>query len=131
MWGKRGLFAGITAENWVEYVTLILLVVGFFLALSTGSAVVSYAVIFFCGIVAARMSYTIRGELGFPLFIIIIGFLIGYVFGSHYGNRKVTILFFIIGYIIGYYIHSKGYIQAKKEKKKKGRKWEDILFGRS
>jgi len=118
MWNKRAMFTGITGDNWAEYVALILLVVGFFLALSTGSAVVSYAVIFFCGIFAARLSYTIRSQLGFPYFIILIGFLIGYIFGSQYGNKKIIISFFMIGYIVGYYIHSKGYIKTDGKKKK-------------
>lgn len=99
--------------NWMEYLFLVLLIIGFFLSLSAGSAVITYTVIIFIGILAGRAIYENRKGLNFPVVIIIIGFILGYIFGAwitRYGNAKVIVLLFIISYAISYYAHQRKWI---------------------
>ena len=41
----------------------------------------------------------------------ILGFLIGYILGSFYGNRKIIIVLFALGYLLGYYCHHREWIK--------------------
>jgi len=47
----------------------------------------------------------------FPYAFVAAGFLIGYVIGSRYGDRLVTVLFFGIGVWLNYYLHDQGYVK--------------------
>src|SRR3989338_140850 len=97
--------------SWVEYAFLALLVLGFILAASSGSAVISYITIVLIGILAARSMYKRRKGFKFPAFVILIGFLIGYILGSFYGNRKLILVLFVIGYMVSYYIHYRKWVK--------------------
>lgn len=110
LWNKRGVKL---LTSWVELVTLAILIFGFILALLAGSAVMSYIIIFFCGMVTGR-NFFIRRNRAKKLhyFVIIFGFIVGYVVGSYYGQYQVTLLMFIIGNILSYYLHSLGYVHA-------------------
>lgn len=100
-------------ENWVEVVAAILLVIGFILAISSRSAVISYFVIFCSGTMLGRwwVRYKKQG-VRLPIIIISIGFLIGFLLGSFYGDRRVMIILFIIGIVGTYYLHTKGKIKS-------------------
>ena len=97
--------------SWVEYAFLALLVLGFILAASSGSAVISYITIVLIGILAARSMYKRRKGFKFPAFVILIGFLIGYILGSFYGNRKLILVLFVLGYMVSYYIHYRKWVK--------------------
>ena len=99
--------------DWPEYVSLVLLIIGFIFALSAGSAFISYVVVFFCGMIFGRLWYKASGDEKFKWFMIIISFLIGFVFGSFYGDKKVIIVLFVLGTIIAYYLHVTGKIKSK------------------
>lgn len=96
---------------WVEYAFLVLLVIGFILAASAGSAVITYITIILIGVLAARSIYKRKKGFKFPAFVILIGFLIGYVLGSFYGNRKLILILFVAGYIFSYYIHYRKWVK--------------------
>lgn len=100
-------------ENWVEIVAAILLVVGFILALFSRSAVISYFVILAAGAMLGRwwVRYKTKG-VRLPIIIITLGFLIGFLLGSFYGDKRVMIIFFLIGIITTYYLHTKGYLRS-------------------
>ena len=98
------------AYNWVEYLFIALLIVGFILALKVGSAVMTYIIISLCGLMSGRIFYRIRKNPQFPFYVIIIGFLLGYLLGSYYGNKKIIFILFFVFNIISYYIYKKGYI---------------------
>ncbi len=100
------------AENWVELVAFILLVIGFFLAVASGSAVISYFIAFFCGAMGGRIWYTTKTDTRLAWSIILIGFLIGFVLGSDYGSKGVIILSYTFGFLLGYYLHKEGYIKS-------------------
>ena len=97
-------------ENWVEFFFFVLLVIGFMLSLLAPSAFLSYIIIFIFGGMAGRVIYGRKGKLHFPFYLIIIGFLIGYIIGAYYGNKIVILTLFVVGGIISYYLHDKGII---------------------
>ncbi|MBW2980107.1 hypothetical protein KY360_01670 [Candidatus Woesearchaeota archaeon] len=105
------MVAGFFFKNWAEVFFFILLVLGFLVALATPSAVMSYIVIFICGLIAGRLIYDRKNKGLFPYFIIIIGFLIGYLLGAYRGEREVMSVLFVIGALIGYYVYDKGVLR--------------------
>ncbi|MBA3064570.1 hypothetical protein FP803_03985 [Candidatus Woesearchaeota archaeon] len=99
---------------WVEYVALIVLFIGFIISMSSGSAFLSYLIIFLSGLLTGRILFQNRKALPFKYYILMLVFLIGYILGTYdsYGSRKVIVIFFILSNILSYYIHDRGYIQA-------------------
>ena len=98
-------------EDWAEILAFIALIVAFIISLSAPSAVLSYIIIFFCGIMAGRIWYKRKEKLKFPYFLIIVAFLIGYILGDYYGNKITIIILFIAGLLVSYYLHEKNYIR--------------------
>ena len=86
-------------KSWVEFVFFVLMVLGLIVGIwaSSFSAVISYIVVFLSGMIGGRLLYDRRKKLTFPYYLIIIGFLIGYVIGTYYGSRKVVIILFVLG----------------------------------
>ncbi len=99
------------SKDWAEISAFILLVIGFFLATSSGSAFLSYIIIFLCGMIVGRFWFQQRKNVKIPYFIVIVGFLIGYILGSYYGNKFVTLLLFLIGALFSYYLHENKYLK--------------------
>lgn len=98
-------------QNWAETLFILLLIVGLVLSITIQNAFLNYLIIFCAGLMAGRVIFIRKGKQPlFPFFLIIIGFLFGYMLGSFSFNRKVITFLFILGAIIGYYIHKKGYI---------------------
>jgi len=100
-------------KSWAEFFFFVLMVIGFLVALwaTSFSAVISYIVVFLSGMIGGRLLYERKRKLTFPYYIIIIGFIIGYVIGTFYGSRKVVIILFILGILFSYHLHNKGYIR--------------------
>ena len=96
-------------ESWVEKLSFTLFIVGFVLATISGSAVISYATIFFLGMIVGIFWFKIKKHVKIPYFFIILGLLIGYLVGSFYGEKLVVLIFFIIGSLTSYYLHTKKY----------------------
>ena len=71
-------------QNWPETIATIVLVIGFILASFFTSAVITYVVVFLCGMLIGRLWYRKKGSLKFPLFLILMGLLVGLVIGSRY-----------------------------------------------
>ena len=99
---------------WVEYVALVVLFIGFFISMSSGSAFLSYLVIFLSGLLTGRIVFQNRKALPFKYYILMLVFLVGYILGTYvsFGSRKVIVVVFILSNILSYYIHDRGYIQA-------------------
>lgn len=99
-------------KQWAEVFFIILLMIGFLLAISIKSAAMNYTIIFLAGMMAGRLVYEKKGKQPiFAFFLIIVGFLFGYMLGSFNVNKKLIVFFFIVGSIVSYYIHKKGYIK--------------------
>ena len=99
------------SKDWAEIVAFILLVIGFIMASTSGSAFLTYITIFLCGMILGRFWFQRKKDIKIPYFIVIVGFLLGYILGTYYGNKLITILLFFIGSLISYYIHEKGFIR--------------------
>ena len=99
---------------WVEYVALIVLFIGFFISMSSGSAFLSYLIIFFSGLLTGRILFQYRKAMPFKYYILMLVFLVGYILGTYvsFGSRKVIVVVFILSNILSYYIHDKGYIKT-------------------
>lgn len=104
---------GFFFKNWAEFFFFVVMVIGIIIALwaTSFSAVISYIVVFLSGMIGGRLLYDRRKKLTAPYYIIIAGFLIGYVIGTYYGSRKVIIILFILGVLFSYHLHKKGYIR--------------------
>jgi len=94
-------------KNWMEFFFLILMMLGILIALSAPSAVISYFIIFLSGLFAGRLIYERKNKIQLPYFMIIAGFVIGYLLGVYYGSRKIVIALFVIGAILGYKLYDK------------------------
>lgn len=95
-------------EQWAEAFSLLFLAVGFIIAILLQSPFFSYVSVFLAGFVAGRVYYIKKSkEPILPFVLIILGFLVGYLLGSFWASRFVTILFFAVGFGISYYLHMK------------------------
>ena len=84
-----------------------MLIIGFLLSLSAPSAVLSYLMVLASGMMAGRLMYWRKHNMHFAYYLIIVGFLIGYLLGAYYGNRNVIVILFILGAFFGYYLYEK------------------------
>jgi len=100
------------AENWPEYAGFLLLAIGFFIALGAGSAVIAYVMVLAAGSMGGRLWFRIKEGHKVPWFIILLGFLVGFVIGSRYGDARIIIFFYIFGIVLSYYLHDKGIIKS-------------------
>lgn len=83
------------------------MIVGIVMALVSPSAVISYFIIFLVGMFAGRLIYIRKRNIQLPYFLIIAGFVIGYLIGAYYGNKRLIIILFIIGSVISYKLYDK------------------------
>jgi len=89
----------------MELFFLVLMITGILIALSAPSAFISYIIILISGIFAGRIIYVRKNKIKFPYFMIIAGFVIGYLIGVYYGSREIDILLFGIGAFLGYKLY--------------------------
>ena len=101
-------------KSWAEVFFIVLLVLGFLLSIAMPNPWINYIVIFFAGLLSGRWVYKKKGKQTlFPFFLIIIGFLLGYMLGTGLvGISPITIIIlFVVGALISYFAHKKGYIK--------------------
>jgi lysylphosphatidylglycerol synthetase-like protein (DUF2156 family) len=101
--------------GWVEFVSIVLLIFGFILALMSGSAVIYYIVAFLTGIFFGRLWHNTKNTFQFKYFLMVTFFMLGFIAGNiitRYGNPRITIFVYFIGILISYYINRKGLIKA-------------------
>ena len=98
-------------KDWPEVLGGLLLLIGFAVALSINSVWLNYAIIIIAGLMAGRVLFKKRGNQPlFPVILIIIIFLVGYLLGSFAFNRVFILIIFLISAYASYKIHKKGYI---------------------
>ena len=113
---KRGLqvkMADFFFKNWAEFFFFVIMVLGLVVGLwaTSHSAFISYIVIFLSGMIGGRLLYDRKGKLTVPYYLIIAGFLIGYLIGTYYGSKKVVIILFVLGILLSYHLYKKGYLK--------------------
>tara|TARA_Y100000310_G_scaffold336431_1_gene420960 strand:- start:478 stop:834 length:357 start_codon:yes stop_codon:yes gene_type:complete len=95
-------------ESWVENIILLLLVIGFFIAILSFNSFLSYLSIFLAGALAGRIYYIKKHkEPILPFVLLILGFLLGYLIGGFWISRVWSFIFFGIGFSLSYYLHRK------------------------
>ncbi len=99
------------SENWAEVLALVLLIIGFIISATSTNNLARYVIIFICGLIVGRAWFKRKKQIKIPSFIIILGFLIGYLLGSYYQNKISLIIFFILGAILNYYLHEKKFFK--------------------
>jgi hypothetical protein len=101
-------------KNWAEVFFIVLLLLGFLLSIAMPNPWISYLVIFSAGLLSGRWIYKKKGRQPlFPFFLIIVGFLLGYMLGAYpVGvDARVIVLLFIVGALLSYFAHKKDYIK--------------------
>ena len=102
-------------EQWVETIMLILLVVGFAIAVLITTPAFTYVTTFLAGFISARI-YHIKKltEPILPVVLIIAGFLVGYLVGNLWSSRILALFFYALGFGISLYLHRKNIITTFK-----------------
>jgi uncharacterized membrane protein len=95
--------------NWAEYFTVLLMVIGFLVAVTIDNMLLNYIVVFIAGLMAGRLLYGRRKTTKFTHYLIVVGFLVGYLIGSYAYNKKLIAAVFILSAVLSYYLHHKGY----------------------
>ncbi|MBW3022816.1 hypothetical protein KY308_01820 [Candidatus Woesearchaeota archaeon] len=95
------------SQSWVEASFIALLVVGIVLSMFARNEVFSYIIISLCGVLFGRLIYEQRKNPKWGFYLIIAGFLLGYVIGNYYANTLVLVILFVVFIIISYIIHLK------------------------
>lgn len=108
-------------DDWVEILSLIVLVIGFIISLLSGSALVSYIIVFFCGSAFGRFWWRRKASTRVPWFMVMLGFLIGFLLGTYfielfikppYGHKGIITILFIGSIVLSYYLHEKKIIKS-------------------
>ena len=91
---------------WVEYVSLLLLLLGLFLGLALRTPAYSYISIILLGFLFGRFYYSRRfKEPILPFILMMVAFALGYVI-ANYGMQRIVLLFlFGVSFILSYYLH--------------------------
>jgi uncharacterized membrane protein len=97
--------------NWAEYFTAILMIIGFFVAVTIDSIWLNFAVVFIAGLMAGRLFYARKKTTKFTHYLIVVGFLVGYLIGSYAYSKTAIAIIFIASSTFSYYMHSKGYVE--------------------
>ena len=98
-------------SDWAEFFFFVLLFIGIIFGVFSPSAVITYMVGFFSGMMAGRLLYERKNRGRAPYLLIIIGFVMGYVIGTFHGSRPVTFLLFVFGAAFSYYLFNKKIIK--------------------
>jgi O-antigen ligase len=96
-------------EDWGEGFGLLALCLGVIIGYATGSAMTAYVLSLIAGLIFGRQWHRSRKGQRLPWFVVVIGFLIGYLFGSlPYADPKPSIVLFVAGICLGYFVRKKG-----------------------
>ena len=98
--------------DWPEILAFILLIIGFIVAILAGSAVIAYTLVLLAGFMGGRIWFRIKNNFKVPWAIILMGFLVGFMIGSRYGDNRMIVLFYIFGIVISYFLHDRGIIKS-------------------
>jgi len=99
-------------DAWGEVLTTVFLIFGLLVSILVDSSLVSYIVILISGFMVGRVYHMRRHKIGVPFFLIIIGYLVGYILGAAIRDRGhwfFLLIFFAIGAMLGEFIHKRKY----------------------
>lgn len=88
--------------NLPETIAIILIAVGFLIALLAHSAFAQYGLVLIAGLVFGRLLCRWKPYKKSALILVMLGFLMGYMIGGVGANRKLLVAFYTIGLWIGW-----------------------------
>ncbi len=98
-------------KKWAEAGFILLILAGFLVSISIQNPWLSYFVILAAGFMTGRLWFSKAGKKPlFAFFLIIAGFLLGYMIGAFNADRKVVLIIFILSWVLSYKMHQEGYI---------------------
>ena len=112
--GKKSSAGDLFGTSWAELFFVFLIVIGFVISITVRNSILSYIVMFCGGLMGGRLiAKKIKKQPLFPYFLIVLGFLFGYLLGSFTIkiNRLLLIILFVIGGIVSYMLHKKEIIK--------------------
>ena len=95
-------------DAWVEALFLIMLILGWVLALFISSPAVSYTVIFLCGAAFGKTIHHKKEDFFLPYILLTVGFIIGYLIGHRTGSIWAISAIFALGNMLSFFAHEKG-----------------------
>ena len=102
------MVAGKLQEIWAETLAIILLLIGFLIAILLVKSYLIYIVMILSGFLAGRIFFIKRfKEPIFPIILMVLGFVIGYVLGTFWASRFWAIAIFSVCFGVSYYLHLK------------------------
>ena len=112
--GKKAAIGEMFYTSWPELFFIFLIVIGFVISIAIRNAALSYVVVFCVGLMGGRLiAKKIKKQPIFPYFLIVLGFLFGYLIGSFTIkiSRLLLIILFVVGGIVSYIVHKKEIIK--------------------
>ncbi len=97
-------------DNWVDYVALILLILGALMAFVAGSKVLTILIVLLSSMIVGRISYLKKTGHQLRIWYMILAFLVGLIVGTRFLTYKAVIVTFIVGAVMGYYIKKHHYL---------------------
>lgn len=98
--------------DWPEILSLIVLIIGFLLAVFSGNVGILYTVCFLTGLLFGRVWYKSKLSHFIPAFLTIMAFFLGFILGGIFANLRIIALLLLAGILIGYWLHSKKLIRT-------------------
>ena len=91
-------------DNWVEYVSLIFLVLGTIVSFFAGSKVLAVLIVFVSSLVIGRTLYIRKYKHQLRFWFMASAFVLGLIVGTRYLDYKGVLVTFVIGTYVGYWI---------------------------
>ena len=98
--------------DWPEITATFFLVIGLALAVFSGNAFTLYTVCFLMGLVFGRMWSRLKISYGVPVFLLVMGFFLGYILGGWWADLRLITLTLLAGLLAGYWLHKKKIIRS-------------------
>jgi len=99
--------------NWPEITCFLALILGFLFTLKTQNVALQLIILFLVALAFGRMVFLQVSIHKVHLYIIILGFLIGFVLGAQ-ANLKVILVVFLSGFLGSYYAHKHKWVPLLK-----------------
>lgn len=98
--------------DWAEYLAGILLAAGLVVSIVSKGILTTYVLSALFGLMFGRTLYRFQDKYTIPLYVIMIGFLAGFLIGSFEADRRIVILLYILGIVVSYWLHNEGLVKS-------------------
>ncbi len=95
---------------WAEALTLLMLVVGYFVGTGMRNSLVAIAVSIIAGILFGRFTFAEHEDHFVPALIVSAGFIIGFAIGNKFSSDMSLLSLFVVALFVSFYIHREGFL---------------------